>query len=186
MSKIVIDRSSILLGSGDVYVVDSTTTNFASMVATTNKANLLCKMDKVRIYVKKTDTITKKLVDGIVMDDEIYTNKMEFFFEFVAYEHTTKTQAVMFGGGVTDLSTALGCLMLRPKNLRFEIKFKFPLASKYMWYILPKCRAVSEFDFSPENDQGFTMKGTFRALPAINDNAIWYTATTPCFHNYIV
>ena len=186
MSKTVIDRSSILLGSGDVFVVDALSANYSNKESVTTKANLLCRMDNVRIHTKKKDTITKQIINGMVMDDEIFTHEMEFFLEFSAYEHNAKTQSVLFGGGVTDVSLALASMMLAPKNLRFEIKFTYPLGNKFMWYILPKCKAVSDFDFSPGNTEGFTNKGIFRALPAVNENAIWYTTTTPCFHNYIV
>ena len=185
MSKTIIDRSSILLGSGDVYVLDASSGNYGNHQAISTKDNLLCRMDNVRIHIKKTDTITKTLVNGMVMDDEIFTNKMEFFFEFNAYEHTLKTQAVIFGGALTDAAQGLATLMIRPKNLRFEVKFTYPDKSKALWYILPKCKSVSDFDFSPGNTDGATMKAIFRALPAVNENAIWYTTTTPCFNSYI-
>lgn len=186
MSKTIIDKSSVLLGSGDVYVLDAVSGNYGNHEAISTKSNLLCKMDNVRIHIKKKDTITKQIINGMVMDDEIFTHEMEFFLEFTAWEHNAKTQSVLFGGGVTDVSLALSSLMLTPKNLRFEIKFTYPLGNKFMWYILPKCKAVSDFDFSPGNTEGFANKGVFRALPAVNENAIWYTTTTPCFHNYIV
>ena len=186
MSKTIIDKSSVLLGSGDVYVLDAVFGNYGNHESISTKADLLCRMDNVRIHIKKKDTITKKLINGMVMDDQVFTHQMEFFLEFSAYEHNTKTQAVLFGGGVTDVALALSSLMIRPKNLRFEIKFRFPVDGKLMWYILPKCKAVSDFDFSPGNTEGFTNKGIFRALPAVDENAIWYETTTPCFHNYIV
>lgn len=186
MSKTIIDKSSILLGSGDVYVLDASSGNYGNHQTIATKANLLSRMDNVRIHIKKTNTVTKTLVEGIVMDDEVFTDKMEFFLEFNAYEHNNKTQAVLFGGALTDISLALGSLMINPKNLRFEVKFTFPVGNKSMWYILPKCKSVSDFDFSPSSTEGFTNKGIFRALPAVNENAIWYTTTTPCFNSYIV
>lgn len=186
MSRVIIDRSSVLLGMGDVYVLDASSSNYGNKESVSTKANLLSRMDNVRLYIKKTNTETKTLIEGIVFDDEIFTEKMEFFLEFEIYEHNAKTQTVLFGGGLTDVATALGSLMLTPKNLRFEVKFKFPIGNKVMWYILPKCKSVSDFDFGPSNTEGFTMKGTFKALPAVNDHAIWYSTTTPCFNNYTV
>ena len=186
MSKTIIDKSSILLGMGEVFVIDAATANYSNHESITTKNDLLCRMENIRINIKKTDVITKKIVNGIVMDDEIFTNKMEFFLEFEAYEHNAKTQSVLFGGSVTDVSLALSSLMLTPKNLRFEVKFTFPVGNKFMWYVLPKCKAVSDFDFSPGNTEGFKNKGVFRALPAVTESAIWYTTTTPCFHNYII
>jgi hypothetical protein len=186
MSKTIVDRSAVLLGSGDVYVLDAASGNYGNHEAISTKANLLCRMDNVRIHIKKKDTITKQIINGMVMDDEVFTHQMEFFFEFTAYEHNAKTQAVLFGGALTDVSLALGTLMIKPKNLRFEVKFTYPLGNKFMWYILPKCQAVSDFEFSPGNTEGFTTKGVFRALPAVTENAIWYTTATPCFHSYII
>lgn len=186
MSKTIVDKSSILLGMGDVFVMDAATANYSNHESIATKANLLCRMDNVRLYTKKKSTITKQLVNGIVMDDEIYTEEMEFFIEFGAYEHNAKTQSVLFGGSLTDVALALGSMMRSPKNMRFEIKFTFPIGNKFMWYIFPKCKSVSDFDFSPGNTEGFQNKGVFRALPAVNENAIWYETTTPAFHNYII
>ena len=186
MSKTIIDRSSILLGSGDVFVIDAVSGNYSSNMSIATKTDLLCRMDNVRLYTKSKHTITKQVINGIVMDDEIFTTEMEFFIEFGAYEHNIKTQSVLFGGGVTDVSLALGSMMASRKNLRFEVKFTFPLDNKFMWYIFPKCKSVSDFDFSPGNTEGFQNKGVFRALPAVNENAIWYETSTPAFHNYIV
>ncbi|MDY0189088.1 MAG: hypothetical protein RBR16_14325 [Syntrophus sp. (in: bacteria)] len=186
MSKTIIDRSSILLGSGDVFVVDALSANYSNKESATTKANLLCRMDGIKIYTKTKNTITKQLVNGIVMDDDIFTTEMEFFLEFGAYEHNAKTQSVLFGGGVTDVSLALGSMMASRKNLRFEVKFTYPIGDKFMWYIFPKCKSVSDFEFNPGDNEGFKSKGIFRALPAVNENVIWYEATTPAFNNYIV
>ena len=186
MSKRFVDRSSVLLGMGDVFVLDAATANYSSNTAISTSANLLGKMENVRIYSKRDLRITKQLVNGIVHDDEVLIEGVEFLLEFNIYEHNAKTQAALFGGGLTDTSIALGSMMNSPKKLRFEIKFTYPIGTQFMWYILPKCVSVSEFDFGPTNTEGFTNKGIFRALPATNENAIWYTSTTPCFHNYIV
>lgn len=186
MSKKIVDRSSILLGMGDVFVLDAVAGNYSSNTAISTNANLLSKMDGVRVYSKKNSTVTKQIVNGIVHDDEVILNGIEFYLEFSAYEHNAKTQAALFGGALTDISIALGTIMNTPKKLRFEVRFKFPLSDKFMWFIFPRCVAASELDFNPSNTQGYTSKGLFMALPATQEHAIWYTTTTPCFHNYIV
>jgi hypothetical protein len=186
MSNKVVDRSSILLGMGDVFVLDAASGNYSSNTAISMKTNLLGKMENVRIHSKKTQRVTKQIVNGIVHDDEPVLEGIEFYLEFELLEHNAKTQAAVFGGALTDTALALGSLMKSPKKLRFEVKFTYPIGTKYMWYIFPRCASVSELDFSPTNSDGHKMKAVFRVLPATVENAIWYTTTTPCFHNYIV
>lgn len=186
MSKIVVDKSSILLGMGDVFVLDAAAENYNSITALTTEYNLLGKMENVRIYSKKDQRVTKQIVNGIVYDDEPVLEGIEFYLEFELLEHSAKTQAAVFGGALTDTAAALGALLKTPKKLRFEVKFTYPIGIRYMWYVFPKCASVSELDFSPTNTEGHKMKAIFRILPATSENAIWYTATTPSFHNYIV
>lgn len=186
MSKKIVDRTSILLGMGDVFVLDAAAGNFSSNTAVATDSNLLGKMENVKIYSKKEMTITKQIVNGIKHDDDALIEGIEFFLEFNIYEHTTKTQAAIFGGALVDVSTAMGAIMNSPKKLRFEVKFTYPTGNKFMWYVFPRCISMSELDFSPTNTEGHTMKGIFRALPATVEHSIWYGSTTPCFHNYIV
>jgi hypothetical protein len=186
MSKKIIDKSSILLGMGDVYVLDAAAGNYSSNTSISTNSNLLGRMENVRIYSKRDITVTKQIVNGLIHDDDAIVEGAEFFLEFNLYEHTTKTQAALFGGALVDISTALGAILNSPKKLRFEVKFTFPIGNKYMWYIFPRCISTSELDFGPTNTEGHKMKGLFRALPATNEHAIWYTSTTPCFHNYII
>ena len=186
MSKKIVDKSSILLGMGDVFVLDAAAGNYSSNTAISTNSNLLGRMEGVRIYSKRDLTITKQLVNGLIYDDEVIVNGAEFYLEFNIYEQTAKTQAALFGGALTDTSIALGSMMNSPKKLRFEVKFKFPTATRYLWYIFPKCVSVSEFDFGPTNTEGYKSKGVFKALPATNEHAIWHTSTTACFHSYII
>ena len=186
MSKKIVDKSSILLGMGDVFVLDAAAGNYSSNTAISTNSNLLGRMEGVRIYSKRDLTVTKQLVNGLVHDDDVIVEGSEFFLEFNIYEQTTKTQAALFGGALVDISTALGAILNTPKKLRFEVKFTYPSKTKFMWYIFPRCVSVSELDFGPTNTEGFTNKGIFRALPATVEHAIWYTSTTPCFHNYII
>ena len=186
MSKKIVDKSSILLGMGDVFVLDAASGNYSSNTAISTNANLLGRMENVRIYSKRELTKTKQIVNGLIHDDEIIVEGAEFFLEFNIYEQTTKTQAALFGGALVDISTAMGAILNTPKKLRFEVKFTYPTGNKFMWYIFPRCVSMSELDFGPGNTEGFTSKGIFAALPATNEHAIWYTSTTPCFHNYII
>lgn len=186
MSKIFVDKSSILLGIGDVFVLDAASGNYSSNTAISTNANLLGRMEGVRIYSKRDLTVTKQLVNGLVHDDEVIVEGSEFFLEFNIYEQTTKTQAALFGGALVDISTAMGAILNSPKKLRFEVKFTYPSNTKFMWYIFPRCVSVSELDFAPTNREGYSGKGLFRALPATNEHAIWFSSTTPCFHNYII
>lgn len=186
MSNKVISKESILLGMGEVFVLDAVAGNYSSNTAISTKSNLLGKMSNVKIYSKKDLTKTKQIVNGIVHSDGVLLEGIEFFLEFSIYEHNAKTQAALFGGALTDTSVALGAIMKSPKSLRFEVKFKYPVDGKLMWYIFPKCVSLSELDFDPSNSDGFTNKGVFMALPATVENAIWYETSTPCFHNYIV
>ena len=186
MSKRFVDRSSVLLGMGDVFVLDAASGNYSSNTAVSTKTNLLGKMENVRIYSKRDISVTKQLVNGIVHDDEVLVEGVEFFLEFNIYEHNSKTQAALFGGALTDTALALGSMVNSPKKLRFEVKFTFPISTKYMWYVFPKCVSISDFDFGPTNTEGYKAKGLFKALPATNEHAIWYSSTTPCFNNYII
>ena len=186
MSKKIVDKSSILLGMGDVFVLDAASGNYSSNTAVSTNSNLLGRMENVRIYSKRELTKTKQIVNGLIHDDEIIVEGAEFFLEFNIYEQTTKTQAALFGGALVDISTAMGAILNTPKKLRFEVKFTYPTGNKFMWYIFPRCVSMSELDFGPGNTEGFTSKGIFAALPATNEHAIWYTSTTPCFHNYII
>lgn len=186
MSNKVISKESILLGMGEVFVLDAAAGNYSSNTAISTKANLLGKMENVRIYSKKDSRVTKQLINGIVHDDEPILEGIEFFLEFEILEFNAKTQAAIFGGALTDISSAMSAIMKSPKKLRFEVKFTYPIGTKFMWYIFPRCVSTSELDFSPANTEGHKMKGTFRVLPATVENAIWYTTSTPCFHNYIL
>lgn len=186
MSNTIIDRSSVLLGMGDVFVLDAVSGNYSSSTAVSTKSDLLGRMENVRIYSKRELKKTKKLVNGLVHDDNVFIEGVEFYLEFNIYEHNAKTQAALFGGGLTETAVALGAIMATPKKLRFEVRFTYPIGNAYMWYIFPKCVATSELDFSPGNSQGFTNKGVFTALPAVDENGIWYDTTTHCFNNYIV
>lgn len=186
MSKKIVDKSSILLGMGDVFVLDAAAGNYSSNTAVSTNSNLLGRMENVRIYSKRDLTTTKQIVNGLIHDDDIIVNGVEFYLEFSIYEHNTKTQAALFGGALTDTVLALGSMMNSPKKLRFEVKFKFPTANKFMWYVFPRCVSVSEFDFGPTNTEGYKSKGIFKALPATVEHDIWYTSTTPCFHSYII
>lgn len=186
MSKTIVDKSSILLGMGDVFVLDAASGNYSSNTAISTNSNLLGKMENVRIYSKRDLIVTKQIVNGLIHDDSVIVNGSEFFLEFNIYEQSAKTQAALFGGALVDTSTALGAILKTPKKLRFEVKFTYPVGTKFMWYIFPKCISVSELDFGPTNTEGYKSKGIFRALPATNEHAIWYSSTTPCFHNYII
>ena len=53
MSKRFVDRSSVLLGMGDVFVLDAASGNYSSNTAVSTKTNLLGKMENVRIYSKR-------------------------------------------------------------------------------------------------------------------------------------
>ena len=186
MSKTIVDKSSILLGMGEVFVLDAASGNYISNTAVSTNYNLLGKMENVRIYSKRDLTLTKQIVNGLLHDDEVIVNGVEFYLEFNIYEQSAKTQAALFGGALIDTTTALGAILNTPKKLRFEVKFTFPIGNRFMWYIFPKCISVSELDFGPTNTEGYKSKGIFKALPATNEHAIWYSSTTPCFHNYII
>ena len=186
MSKKFVDRSSVLLGMGDVFVLDAASENYSSNTAISTKTNLLGKMENVRIYSKTDKRVTKQIVNGIIHDDEVLIEGVEMFLEFELLEHNSKTQAAVFGGALVDTADAMSSLLKSPKKLRFEVKFTYPIGTKYMWYIFPRCASVSELDFSPTNSEGHKMKAIFRMLPATVENAIWYTTSTPCFHNYII
>lgn len=186
MSNVIVSKESILLGNGDVFVLDAASGNYSSNVSVGSSSDLLGRMSNVRIFSKQKTTRKKQIVNGIIMDEDLILNEIEFGLEFSSYEHNAKTQAALFGGALTDVSIALGAILREKKKLRFEIKFTYPIGNKFMWYIFPKCVADSELDFSPGNTEGFTNKGSFIALPAVNEHAIWYETTTPSFHNYIV
>lgn len=186
MSNTIIDRSSVLLGMGDVFVLDAVSGNYSSSTAVSTKSDLLGRMENVRIYSKKTSTITKQLINGVIHDDDEIIHGIEFFLDFNLYEHSEKTHAALFGGGLTETSVALGAIMNTPKKLRFEVKFTFPIGDKVLWFVFPRCISTSELDFSPNNKEGFAPKGSFKVLPATMENAIWYSTTTPCFNSYIL
>ena len=59
MSKSIISKESIMLGSGNVYFLDASAGNYVSSTSVATKANLLSRMDNVRVNIKKDLLITK-------------------------------------------------------------------------------------------------------------------------------
>ena len=185
MSKSIISKESIMLGSGNVYFLDAGVGNYATSTSMTTKENLLSRMDNVRINIKKDLLITKQMVNGLVLDKDAHVKGYEIFLEFDYYEYNAKNLSSFLGGATTDVSTILNQFKSSPKKMRIEVEFKFPAGGKTLWYIFPKCISVSDLDFAPSNTEGATNRGSFRALPATDESVIWYQTSTYSFNSYI-
>jgi hypothetical protein len=184
MSNKFVSKESVLLGMGDVYVAQADPANYSEINPILTSANLFSRMKDVRIYSKKDLHITKSPVNGILYTDEVLLTGIEMFLEFSIYEHNARTQASIFGGNLTDLTNAMSSIIANPLPFRFEVCFTFPINKKKMWYVFPKCISITDLDFAPTEAEGFTSRGVFQLVPAVSNNAVWYSASTPIFNVY--
>lgn len=182
MSNRIVDKNSILLGMGDVYVAQAVPNNYSETDPICTEADLFSRMKDVRIYSKKDLHTTKAPVNGILYTDDVYLVGIDLFLEFSVYEHNARTQATIFGGNITDVTNAMSSIIQHPTPLRFEVCFTFPVAGNKLWYIFPKCISITDLDFAPSETEGFTSRGAFHILPAVQEHAVWYSTPTPCFN----
>ena len=181
-SNRILDKQSIMLGSGEVFFMDATVSNYGTITPVSAVSNLLSRMENIKINVKRTFYSPKESVNGILQPGEPRLTEVDQSLEFLYYEQNQKTHTVIFGGKTTDVGKALYYLTRQPNPMRIEIKFTYPISKAALWYIFPKCYSMSELSFGPSNTEGFTDKGLFRIKEAGTENAIWYTATTPSFN----
>ena len=181
-SNRIIDKNSLLLGSGEVFFLDASASNYGMITPLATTTNLLSRMDNIKINVKRTFYVPKEAEQDVIVDGKPSPIAVAQSLEFLYYEHNQKTQTVFFGGKTTDVGKALYYLMRAPNPLRIEVKFTYPITKAALWYIFPKCYSMSELSFGPSNSEGFTDKGVFSIQSAAKENSVWYTTTTPCFN----
>lgn len=187
MSNVIKDKTRIILGIGEVFFVDASSSNYSSTTSVCTETNLVSKMANVRLYAKKDVNLTKRLVDGIIQDDGISVISSEFFVELAFYEYSDIANQIMYGDKIlASTLPVFGGILKEPSPIRIEIKFKFPAGNKFWWYVFPKCLSITDFDFAPGNSEGFTTKTVFRAMPCVDENYAWYSTSTPSFHSYMV
>ena len=187
MSNIIKDKTRVLLGMGEVYFIDASSSNYSSITSVCTSSNLVSKMANARIYSKKEIRTTRRLVDGLLQDDDIGIISAEFFIELGFYEYSDIANKVMYGDKIIGSTLpTVGGILKDPSPIRIEVRFKFPAGNNYWWYVFPKCKSITDLDFSPGNSEGFATKVTFRAMPCVDENYAWYSTSTPSFHSYMV
>ena len=187
MSNYIKDKTKVMLGMGEVYFVDASSSNYSSITSVCTSTNLVSKMANVRLYSKKDSKLSKRLVDGIIQDDELDVIGSEFFVELGFYEYSDIANRIMYGDKIVGSTLPMmGGILKKPAPIRIEVRFKFPAGNNYWWYVFPKCNSITDLDFSPGNSEGFSTKTLFRALPCVDENYAWYSTSTPSFHSYMV
>ena len=187
MSNFIKDKTKVMLGMGEVYFMDASSSNYPSITSVCGSSNLVSKMANVRMYSKKDVKLSKKLVDGIIQDDRLSIVGSEFFVELGFYEYSDTANKIMYGDKIIGSTLSLvGGILKSPAPIRIEVRFKVPAGNNYWWYIFPKCNSITDLDFSPGNSEGFSTKTLFRALPCADENAAWYSTSTPSFNSYMV
>jgi hypothetical protein len=163
MTSRLVNRDSVALGTGELYLADSAT-HIASTTRVLSGTDYFGAKTEVSVKVNREFAKNYEPSGNILMLMDHILTRLEVTIDIVFVEIYNKTLSFAMGGVGTD-TDFFGPMLVKPVYSRAELVFTYPNKTNQMIIILPRVQIVNtDFDLTFQSEDSMKSPLTVKAL----------------------
>ena len=172
MTSRLVNKDSVALGTGELYLADSTT-HIASTTSVLSGTSYFGAKTDVSVKVSREFAKSYEPSGNILMLMDHILTRLDLSIDIIFVEIYNKTLSWAMGGAGTD-ADFFAPMIVKPVYLRAELIFTYPNKVNQMQIILPRVQIVNtDFDLTFQSED--SMKSPLMVKALRTTHASWST-----------